>query len=160
MLLNPPRAALDQDAVALFRSEMPSGAIAAEALGLAEDIAGASPFLRQLMLRDPAFAGRVFAEDADQLMALELSGLTLIDPALSQAEVMALLRQAKKRVALLVAVADLSGRWSVEQVTAALTDFADMALGAVISWLLSDYDRQGKVKLADPSNPQAGCGYV
>ena len=60
MLLLPPVPALDPDAVALFRAEMPPGAIPVEKVALAENIAGASPFLRQLMLRDPVFAGRVF----------------------------------------------------------------------------------------------------
>ena len=104
MLLSPPLASLDLSAVALFRAEMPPGIIPAEATSLAENIAGASPYLRQLMLRDPVFAGRVFGEDADVLLAGQLAGLRQIDPALSQAEVMARLRQVKKRVALLVAV--------------------------------------------------------
>ena len=160
MLLNPPQPALDQGAVALFRSEMPPGAIPAVAVALAENIAGASPFLRQLMLRDPAFAGQVFAQDADLLLAEQLDGVRRVDPALSQAEVMAMLRQAKKRVALLIAVADLSRAWSVEQVTAALTHFADAALGASIAWLLADYARQGKVTLAETADPQVSCGYV
>ena len=160
MVLNPPQPALDTDAVARFLSELPPGAIPAESVALAENIAGASPYLRQLVLRDPAYAGRVFSETADELLAEQLAGLRTIDQGLSQPEVMARLRQAKKRVALLIAVADLSGAWNVEQVTAALTDFADGALGAAISWLLSDYARAGKVKLDDPARPQANCGYV
>jgi glutamine synthetase adenylyltransferase len=108
---------------------MPPGVIPAGDAALAENTAGASPFLRQLMLRDPGFAGRVFREDADGLLAQQLGPLKNVDPALSQAEVMAIFRQAKKRVALLCAVADLSGRWDVRQVTAALTDFADAAMG-------------------------------
>ncbi len=160
MLLNAPNSPLDQTAVALFRAEIPAGAIPAEKAVLAENIAGASPYLRQLMLRDPVFAGRVFSEDADQLLALQLAAVKDLAADLSQAEVMARLRQVKKRVALLVAVADLSGGWDVEQVTAALTDFADAALSAAIAWLLADYARQGKVALADPADPQAQCGYV
>ncbi|MEY3082889.1 MAG: hypothetical protein RJA94_2874, partial [Pseudomonadota bacterium] len=119
MILNPPASALDQTAVALFRAEMPAGIIPPERAALAENIAGASPFLRQLMLRDPGFAGRVFGEDADELLTQQLGELESIDPALSQAEVMARLRQAKKRVALLIAVADLAAAWTVEQVTSA-----------------------------------------
>ncbi len=160
MRIAPPQPALDQSAVNLFRDEMPPGAIPPGKAALAENIAGASPFLRQLMLRDPVFAGRVFSADADQLLALQLAGLKDLDPALSQAEVMARLRQVKKRVALLCAVADLSGAWTVEQVTAALTDFADAALSAAIAWLIADYARAGKVKLPDQADPQKACGYV
>ena len=160
MILNPPASALDQTAVALFRAEMPAGIIPPERAALAENIAGASPFLRQLMLRDPGFAGRVFGEDADELLTQQLGELESIDPALSQAEVMAKLRQAKKRVALLIAVADLAAAWTVEQVTSALTAFADATLAAAITWLLADYARAGKVTLADAADPQARCGYV
>ncbi|MDU8911270.1 glutamine-synthetase adenylyltransferase [Aestuariicoccus sp. MJ-SS9] len=37
------------------------------------------------------------------------------------------LRQAKRRVALLIALADLAGVWPLEEVTGRLTDFADLA---------------------------------
>ncbi|MCA3559791.1 MAG: bifunctional [glutamine synthetase] adenylyltransferase/[glutamine synthetase]-adenylyl-L-tyrosine phosphorylase [Aestuariivirga sp.] len=160
MHLRPPQPAPDRDAAALFRAGFPAAAIPAEHAALAGNIAGASPYLRQLMLRDPVFAGRVFREDADDLLGLQLAGLNEADATLSLTEVMARLRQVKKRMALLIAVADLSGRWNMEQVTAALTDFADAALSAAISWLLSDYARAGKVRLADAAAPLANCGYV
>ena len=99
MLLNPPAAALESDAVLLFRAEMTAGTIPAEKADLAEYIAGAAPWLSQLMLRDPVFAGRVFREDADHLLGLQLAGLRQVDPTLSQAEVMARLRQVMKLVA-------------------------------------------------------------
>ena len=63
MRLAPPISALDTDAVSLFRAELPPGVIPAGKAALAENIAGTSPFLRQLMLRDPVFAGRVSKED-------------------------------------------------------------------------------------------------
>lgn len=160
MPFSPPRPALDTAAVSLFRQEMPAGSIPSEKLPLAEAIAGASPFLRQLMLRDPVFAGRVFCEEADSLIALQFRELQAIDPALSQPEVMARLRQIRKRVALLAAVADLSGHWELEQVTGALTDFADAALQAAVSWLLTEAARSGKAKLAHPATPLKDCGYV
>ena len=50
------------------------------------------------------------------------------------------LRQAKRRVALLTALCDLSGGWELEQVTGALTDFgalcADVAIKAEIATLI------------------------
>jgi [glutamine synthetase] adenylyltransferase / [glutamine synthetase]-adenylyl-L-tyrosine phosphorylase len=147
MRMLPPLPAVDQDAVSLFRAEMPAGHVPAERRALAEAVAGASPFLRQVMLRDPVFAGRVFREDADQLMGAQREALRGIPPELPQVEVMARLRQLKKRVALLIAVADLSGSWDVEEVTAALTDFADGALNAALAWLISDA-------------PLKGCGYT
>ena len=160
MTIRPPLPALDQNAVSLFCSEMPPDAIPADKQALASAIAGGSPFLRQLMLRDPVFASRVFREDPDRLLGLQLEGLRGIPAELPLADVMARLRQLRKRVALLVAVADLAGRWDVEEVTGALTDFADGALQAATSWLLGDAARSGKITLEDPANPLEGSGYV
>jgi glutamate-ammonia-ligase adenylyltransferase len=160
MPIHPPLAPADAEGVLLFRAELPGGALPPEHLALAEAIAGGSPFLRQLMLRDPAYAGRVFAEDAGALLEEILAALRTLDAGLPQAEAMRALRQLRRQAALLVAVADLSGLWPVEQVTAALTGFADAALQAAVSWLLADYARQGKVTLADTAEPARNCGYV
>lgn len=127
---------------------------------LAEAIAAGSPFLRQLMQRDPDYAAVVFRDAPGDLLAAEIAMLDTLDPALSQAEVMRALRRAKRRAALLIAVADLAGRWTMEQVTAALTRFADASLQAAICWLLRDSARQGKLRLADSLRPTEGCGYV
>ncbi|MFM8745071.1 MAG: bifunctional [glutamine synthetase] adenylyltransferase/[glutamine synthetase]-adenylyl-L-tyrosine phosphorylase [Aestuariivirga sp.] len=160
MQIAPPCQAIDQNPVIRFREGLPSGVLAPEKVSLAEAIAGGSPFLRQLMLRDPGFTARIFREPPEDLLAAEIAALGGLDLGLSQAEVMQRLRQAKRRASLLIAVADLSGRWPVERVTAALTDFADAALRAGISWLLADAARQGKARLAFPADPQKGSGYV
>ena len=160
MLLHPPLPPPDDDAVSLFRAAMPSGHIPPEKQGLAEAIASGSPFLRQLMLRDPVFAGRVFREDPGVLLGLQLEALKAMPAELPQAGVMARLRQIRKRVALLVAVADLSGFWDVEEVTAALTDFADASLASALAWLLGDFARAGKIRLENPADPLTACGYV
>lgn len=142
------------------RSLLPESLMTAQARPLAEAIATGSPYLRQLMLRDPDYAAAVFHQAPEALLDAEISGLASVDSTLSQAEVMRALRLAKKRVALLIAVADLSGRWPVEQVTDALTAFADAALQAAVCWLLADSARQGKVTLTDHARPAQGCGYV
>ena len=128
MPVNPPLPAFDPQAVKLFWEDMPAEAIPEAARGLAGAIAGASPFLRYLMIRDPSFAARCFAEEPEVLLHERLGELAGFASELSQAEVMRALRQVRKRVALLIALADLSGRWTVDQVTAALTDFADTSL--------------------------------
>jgi [glutamine synthetase] adenylyltransferase / [glutamine synthetase]-adenylyl-L-tyrosine phosphorylase len=50
------------------------------------------------------------------------------------------LRRAKGDIALAVAIADLSGLWSLEQVTRALSDFADMALDRAVEAALAERD--------------------
>ena len=160
MPISPPLVLPDAGPAEPNRSLLPESLMTAQARPLAEAIATGSPYLRQLMLRDPDYAAAVFHQAPEALLDAEISGLASVDSTLSQAEVMRALRLAKKRVALLIAVADLSGRWPVEQVTDALTTFADAALQAAVCWLLADSARQGKVTLTDHARPAQGCGYV
>ena len=152
--------ALDQSAVDRFWVDMPRDVIPAAALPIASAIAGGSPYLRLLMLHDPHFAARCFGEDLALLLEQVTGALQDAVQVPGQAEVMTALRQAKSNAALLTAVADITGRWSVEQVTAALTRFADASLGAALDWLLLDAARGGKLVLQDDAAPSRGCGYV
>jgi glutamate-ammonia-ligase adenylyltransferase len=150
----------NRTAVKQFWEDMPPGIIPERFHDLAGAVAGGSPYLRQLMLRDPAFAGRVYAEDPAVLLEDIMDTLGKAAANAAQPEIMRALRKAKTRAALLIAVADIAGRWHVMQVTDALTRLADFCLQAAVDWLLRDAARSGKVTLPDPQNPSAGCGYV
>jgi glutamate-ammonia-ligase adenylyltransferase len=124
-------------------------------------IAEASPYLWDLIRLDPErFAALVEGEPEAQLAAVlaEVSeaGLRATD----DAAVMRALRRGKARAALLIALADIGGVWSVERVTRALTDFADAAVGAAVRYSLRAVAGQGKLVLADPARPEARSGYV
>ena len=73
---------------------------------------------------------------------------------------MTALRHAKAKASLLIALADLGEVWSVDEVTAALTRFADAMLGATVNWLLLDATRAGKFRCIDEKDPSRHCGYV
>ena len=73
---------------------------------------------------------------------------------------MAALRHAKAKASLLIALADLGEVWSVDEVTAALTRFADAMLGATVNWLLLDATRAGKFRCIDRERSSRHCGYV
>ncbi len=55
------------------------------------------------------------------------------------------LRLAKRRVALLAALCDLAGVWTLEDVTGALTDFADLAVDRAITSLVGAEIKRGKL---------------
>jgi glutamate-ammonia-ligase adenylyltransferase len=74
-------------------------------------------------------------------------------------EVMRALRRAKNESALNVALADLSGQADVQTTCAALTQFAEDAVGAALRFALRAAEREGRLKL-DPSDPERGCGLV
>jgi glutamate-ammonia-ligase adenylyltransferase len=70
------------------------------------------------------------------------------------------LRRARRQVALLVALADVTGLWPLERITQSLSDFADVALSATISHLLLQAAEGGDLVLADDYFPEVDCGYV
>lgn len=102
-----------------------------------EGIAGNSPFLARLCLRNPAFlldlVGQGPERARDRVMAELAEGPTRWA---SDADLMAGLRQAKQKIALLVAYADVSGLWPLEEVTGALSDFAEAALDLAAAHLI------------------------
>ena len=125
-----------------------------------EAAAGGSPYLRALMLRDPQFLVDLLNHAPEDELALLCAGLHTAQSLLTQAEIMTSLRQAKAKASLLIALADLGEVWSVDEVTAALTRFADAMLGAAINWLLLDATRAGKFNCVDPGDPARHSGYV
>lgn len=90
-----------------------------------------SPFLRGLMRREDDLLAQMESQGFDAALTTALSRLNPDDPSPS-------LRQARAGVALTVALADLAGAWSLEQVTAALTRFADTALDFAIQAAFAD----------------------
>ena len=98
---------------------------------------GNSPYLSEALLAEPDVLARVAARRAgcacgsgDRAAAAE--------PGDRRARLMAALRLGKRRLALLTALADIAGLWPLEQVTEALTRFADLAVGAALELLLRE----------------------
>jgi [glutamine synthetase] adenylyltransferase / [glutamine synthetase]-adenylyl-L-tyrosine phosphorylase len=124
-------------------------------------IAETSPYLWDLVRADPARFLRLISGDADAaLTALLVTARDTATAAKGTGELMRVLRRAKVEAALLIALADIGGVWPVARVTAALTDVAEMALGAAVRHLLGEAEARGKLAFPDPQNPAAGCGYV
>ena len=110
---------------------------------LIDAVFGGSPFLRDLILRDSDFAGRILVTDPDSMLAELIDGLAA--EVADEPEMRRLLRKTRGRAALTIALADLGGVWSLDQVTDALTRFAEAMLNAAVEWLLSDQRRAGKL---------------
>ena len=104
---------------------------------LLEGVFGNSPYLGRLILRDPAFATRLFDLGPDAIWQEIMAKVGTETPGLkSQAELMAALRKAKEKAALVAGIADITGVWGVERVTGALSDFAREAVALTTSHLL------------------------
>lgn len=99
-----------------------------------------SPYLAGLINREAEWLKEAVAAPMTAVSALVAASQQL------QAETLAAgLRQGKRRVALLTALADLGGAWSLEQVTGALTDFADAAAQAALRVAVAAQIKRGKM---------------
>ncbi|MFD1883662.1 glutamine-synthetase adenylyltransferase [Paracoccus pacificus] len=126
------------DAAALFPGAAPA------LRDLVNGAAGSSPYLAGLIAQESEWlpAG---LENAANLVGVETDGLSRLDPdALGSA-----LRRAKRRVALVTALADLGGVWTLEQVTGALTDLADRATDLALRVHLAEEYRRDKLPRVD-----------
>lgn len=125
---------------------------------------GNSPFLGNCLLRDLAFCDALLSQPVETTLAGVLDGLTYPGPSPSSiSEIMRLLRRRKHQIALLTAVADISGLWSLEQVTGALSDFAQRSLQLTVSRLLADQVTAGHIALppnTETDDPAAGSGFT
>ena len=134
---------------------------ASPVLALLTGIFGASPYLSRLINTNPAELLRCLnAEPLDYLRASAMALNAAIAECRRHDEAMKLLREAKRRLALVTALADLGGVWDVAQVTAALSEGADVLLAAAIRFLLKEAARQGKLIPAGPDAPETGSGYI
>ena len=125
---------------------------------------GNSPFLGNCLLRDLPFCDALLCQSADMTLTGILDDLAYPGPEpRSLSQIMQLLRQRKHQIALLAAVADVSGLWSLEQVTGALSDFAQCALQLTISQLLADQVVAGIIVLpqgVESDDPAADSGFT
>ncbi len=86
-----------------------------------------APYLKRLMRTRPMALARIVGEGPEAAVAAAHA------VARGEGKVDGRLRDAKAELALAVALADLAGEWPLERVTAALSDFADLALSEAIA---------------------------
>ena len=119
--------------------------------GLLAASASCAPYLRDLLRSEAAWLRQALTLSPEAAMAELLAKMG------QGSDLGADLRQAKRRAALLVALADLGGVWDLAQVTAALTQLADRAVQLCLSSLVADEMRRGKLPQGDPA---LGAGMV
>ena len=103
---------------------------------LLEGVFGNSPFLGRLALREAQALTRLLTAGADVVLGEAIARAESAASVSEEAEAMMLLRSAKRQAALAIAIADIAGWWTLEQVTASLTNFADAAVKGALRFLL------------------------
>jgi glutamate-ammonia-ligase adenylyltransferase len=119
-----------------------------------------SPYLAGLALREPGNLLAIAARGPDAVCDEALSQLAGLTPSLPRADLAARLRAHKRTVALAAAVADITGAWSLADVTGALSDLADGALRVAVAHLLRQAATRGDLRLPHPAAPDRGSGFT
>ncbi|MEI4231756.1 bifunctional [glutamine synthetase] adenylyltransferase/[glutamine synthetase]-adenylyl-L-tyrosine phosphorylase [Roseovarius sp. D22-M7] len=116
---------------------------------------GCSPFLKSLIPQEADWLEAAF-DAPEQAFETLLADLAEVPPdRLSDA-----LRAAKRRVALLIGLADLAGVWSLEEATSRLTQFADRACDLALRAALGAEIRRGKLPGMTEDDLATGAGMV
>lgn len=127
---------------------------------LVRSIFGNSPFLGRIIRLHPGWLPRLLNRAPEEAMGDLLARAAAARDLEKQVDVMAALRHAKAEAALLIAMADITGAWSLEKVTGALTAFADMAVGSSVVWLLRNAAARGQILRSPQEISPEGSGLV
>jgi glutamate-ammonia-ligase adenylyltransferase len=123
-------------------------------------LGGNSPFLADLALREPENLLAIAANGPNAVCDLALVTLAAMTPAQPRSAIAAGLRTARRAVALAAAVADISGAWSLAEVTGALSNLADGALRLSVAHLMRQAHASGRIALPHPAAPDRDCGFT
>jgi len=151
--LQPCGPVVDQRAAA--RAHDALGGIAGEAWPALEPVFGASPYLAGLAMRRPAQFERILADDPEVRLAAILAE-TRAAPTDDLDAVKRRLRELKAELHLLTALSDLGGAWSLDQVTGALTAFADASLQIALAAAAHEAVERGRMTAAGDDGPVPG----
>ena len=124
-------------------------------------IFGNSPFLTHCLLSEVEFARDIFTRGPEHsLNETQIALCRDITPDTTTQAVMSLLRRARRRVALSVGIADITGSWPLQRITGALSEFADMAIQLTVSHLLAEGRKAGEIDLANADDPSHASGFI
>ncbi len=107
-------------------------------------------FFRDLLMAGPEAMAGTLRDRLFEKAAAALDGVAL----------KRLLRETKRQSALLIALADIVGLWTVEEVMDALSDFADASLAVTVDHLLYRAAEDGALAPPDPMRPSLDSGFI
>jgi len=124
-------------------------------------IFGNSPYLSSAAIKEWPFLTSLVEVGPDRLLSEIAADIeSTEDRGEDTPTLMRRLRVAKRRVALLAAVAELAGVWALEQQTGALSRLAEAVLGAALRHLLREAARKQLILLPASSEPEQGSGLI
>jgi glutamate-ammonia-ligase adenylyltransferase len=128
--------------------------------GVARDLVAAaasnSPYLARLFEREADGLAEDMARAPEATLAALFARLHFAE-APARVDMMRILREVKRRAALTIALADLSGIWTLDDTTRALTALADETLAAALRFALVEAMAHGQLPPRDVADPSADC---
>ncbi|HKA77323.1 MAG TPA: bifunctional [glutamine synthetase] adenylyltransferase/[glutamine synthetase]-adenylyl-L-tyrosine phosphorylase, partial [Pseudolabrys sp.] len=117
--------------------------------------------LWELIAREPERFLRLLQRNPDQHLSNLLAEHNVaVASSTDEAEAMRWLRRMKAEAALLIALADIGGVWTVMRTTRALTGLADTAVNAAVRFVLAEAARAGRLIPKSKSQPESGSGFI
>ena len=101
-------------------------------------LGGNAPYLAELACRESGCLLATLRDGPEKTFAATLDALHALPLTASRTRIAAALRQAKRRAALAIAVADLGHIWQLPQITGALSELAETALRVALRHLLRE----------------------
>jgi glutamate-ammonia-ligase adenylyltransferase len=142
------------------------GAVAPDALAdpgfraVLEAAAGNSPYLARLMLKEATFLPALLESGPRPNLALVNTEALATAHGDDAPSIMRRLRAAKRRAALTIALADIGGLFSLEDVTETMTQFADACVKGSIGFLLASAAKAQDLKDISPQDLSDSTGLV
>ncbi len=121
---------------------------------LIKGAAGCSPYLAGLARKEQGWVQALADRTAKDVKADILNDVQAALPA----DMAKAFRQAKRRMALLTALADLGGVWALEDVTQSLTDLADACVDRAVKTLVAAEIDRGKLPGATVEDAETAGG--
>jgi glutamate-ammonia-ligase adenylyltransferase len=134
-------------------------AVAVDPDDLLAAVFGNSPFLSEVLCAEPDVLQDLLERGPGPLFDAIISETTGLATG-TRDRLMRELRKVRRRAALAIGLADLTGAWPLEEVTGALTRFAEAALERALTQALSELADRGEVELADPDRAAGSSGLI
>jgi glutamate-ammonia-ligase adenylyltransferase len=123
-------------------------------------IVSLSPFLRRCVHAELPFFRTIVENSPDDALVEAIDELKDdLNHEMDTARLQERLRILRRRIALLVAIADIFGLWPLEKITGVLSQFADGVLSATVSHLLRLSAEKGEIEIWDDFFPEDKCGF-
>jgi len=122
---------------------------------------GNSQYLSNIIIKELEYFQSICQNGFEQSFATLMQQLPVDASKIDNKDALiSLLRITKQRAALLIALADISDEWKLEEVTGKLSIFADLNVRIAINFLLTKAALGGELDILDIKNPEESSGLV